>query len=128
VDPVPDPLLLRKCGCAGKRTQDLWIYIKSNSSIQSNVYLIYPHHKICLSLTCSDSYNDDLTLYVMTSYCWRSKDDTLFSSLMKCKINSIIYVIGHFWCLICTKRTFICTHILSPTLNILNKTSKLHGP
>jgi hypothetical protein len=24
VDPVPDPLLLRKCGGAGNRTQDLW--------------------------------------------------------------------------------------------------------
>jgi hypothetical protein len=25
VDPVPDPLLLRKSGSAGNRTQDLWI-------------------------------------------------------------------------------------------------------
>jgi hypothetical protein len=25
VDPVPDPLLLRKFGTAGNRTQDLWI-------------------------------------------------------------------------------------------------------
>jgi hypothetical protein len=25
VDPVPDPLLLRKFGSAGNRTQDLWI-------------------------------------------------------------------------------------------------------
>jgi hypothetical protein len=25
VDPVPDPLLLRKCGSAGNRTRDLWI-------------------------------------------------------------------------------------------------------
>jgi hypothetical protein len=25
VDPVPDPLLLRKCGRAGNRTRDLWI-------------------------------------------------------------------------------------------------------
>jgi hypothetical protein len=26
VDPVPDPLLLRKSGSAGNRTRDLWIY------------------------------------------------------------------------------------------------------
>jgi hypothetical protein len=25
VDPVPDPLLLRKCGSAGNRTRDLWV-------------------------------------------------------------------------------------------------------
>jgi hypothetical protein len=25
VDPVPDPLLLRKSGSAGNRTQDLWV-------------------------------------------------------------------------------------------------------
>jgi hypothetical protein len=25
VDPVPDPLLLRKCGSAANRTRDLWI-------------------------------------------------------------------------------------------------------
>jgi hypothetical protein len=25
VDPVPDPILLRKCGSAGNRTQNLWI-------------------------------------------------------------------------------------------------------
>jgi hypothetical protein len=25
VDPVPDPLLLRKSGCVGNRTRDLWI-------------------------------------------------------------------------------------------------------
>jgi hypothetical protein len=26
VDPVPDPLLLRKSGSAGNRTRDLWIF------------------------------------------------------------------------------------------------------
>jgi hypothetical protein len=25
VDPVPDPMLLRKCGSAGNRTQDPWV-------------------------------------------------------------------------------------------------------
>jgi hypothetical protein len=25
MDPVPDPLLLRKCGRAGNRTRDLWV-------------------------------------------------------------------------------------------------------
>jgi hypothetical protein len=50
VDPVPDPLLLRKSGSAGNRTQDLCVsYIFSMSSMRT---------------TCLESYRDPLASHV----------------------------------------------------------------
>jgi hypothetical protein len=38
VDPVPDPLLLRKSGSAGNRTRDLWI---CNQELSGVLYLVF---------------------------------------------------------------------------------------
>jgi hypothetical protein len=36
VDPVPDPLLLRKSGSAGNRTQDLWVSSQELKIVELN--------------------------------------------------------------------------------------------
>jgi hypothetical protein len=41
VDPVPDPLLLRKSGSAGNRTQDLWICSQKLYEIKDEIDRIY---------------------------------------------------------------------------------------
>jgi hypothetical protein len=40
VDPVPDPLLLRRSGSAGKRTRDLWICSQKLWSLDHNDYTV----------------------------------------------------------------------------------------
>jgi hypothetical protein len=52
VDPVPDPLLLRKSGSAGNRTQHLWIRSKKLWSLDMKLILGW----ICESQWCGDAW------------------------------------------------------------------------
>jgi hypothetical protein len=52
VDPVPDPLLLRKCGNAGNRTRDPWVNLKIHRKKmfgESDKFILYA---VCEELRC----------------------------------------------------------------------------
>jgi hypothetical protein len=113
VDPVPDPLLLRKSGSAGNRTRDLWVcsqevwpldhrggHIIANNSVNSDDILFYqkaigshqtantilPEDPSLLSMWLEHSLTKQACLGLQTALSCATKLLNAFGAPMTCKI------------------------------------------
>jgi hypothetical protein len=70
VDPVPDPLLLRKSGSAGNRTRDLWPLDHRGGSILALIIIIIIIHVIITNILTRDfqMFKNSLVTWQITEF------------------------------------------------------------
>jgi hypothetical protein len=138
VDPIPDPLLLRKSGCAGNWTQDLWNCRQELWPLDQRGGRFYAHHDHkSLNTHLGEKRSSDkgcktigntvyakhvlFTLCICNAPCWCACKE-LFRNNVECSCCFIWKVRTASWCTMYPWETFCVSGIIVCSCNHLSET------